>query len=164
MVGSLGRPGDTHIKNATGKEVESSMERTNTDDAMSLNPDYGRLMADAGLAQERINLRNNLRLGTWNVRTLNQAGNLFTVTREMERCNIKILGVAETHWIGKGQFNTNQGKLIVYSGGINHYAGVAVIFSKETSKSMISYKAMKAREYNAPMYIAFIDYKKALTP
>ena len=35
---------------------------------------------------------------TWNVRTLNNDGNLDLLLKNMKSLNIKILGVAETHW------------------------------------------------------------------
>lgn len=37
-------------------------------------------------------------IATWNVRTLNVDGKLEQVVMEMERFNLKILGLAETHW------------------------------------------------------------------
>ena len=39
-----------------------------------------------------------INIGTWNVRTLNNEGNLDLLLKNMKSFNIKILGVAETHW------------------------------------------------------------------
>ena len=39
-----------------------------------------------------------LDIGTWNVRALNNKGNLDLLLKNMKSFNIKILGVAETHW------------------------------------------------------------------
>ena len=35
------------------------------------------------------------RFGTWNVRTLLQLGTLDFLTREMDKCHVNILGIAE---------------------------------------------------------------------
>ena len=42
------------------------------------------------------------KIGTWNVRTLLQPGKLASVTKEMERVQIDILGLAETRWRNSG--------------------------------------------------------------
>ena len=39
-----------------------------------------------------------INIGTWNVRTLNNEGNLDLLLKNMKSINIKILEVAETHW------------------------------------------------------------------
>ena len=50
-----------------------------------------------------INLREKMRTGTWNVRTMNQ-GKLDIVKREMERIDVNLLGVRELKWTGMGHF------------------------------------------------------------
>ena len=68
-------------------------------------------------------------IGTRNVRSMNQ-GKLEVVKQEMVRVNIKILGISELKWTGKGEFNSD-----------NHYIyycrqeslirnGVAIIVNK----------------------------------
>ena len=37
-------------------------------------------------------------IGTWNVRTSNNEGNLDLLLKNMKSFNIKILAVSETHW------------------------------------------------------------------
>ena len=44
------------------------------------------------------------RIGTWNVRSMNQ-GKLEVVKQEMARVNIDILENNELKWMGKGTFN-----------------------------------------------------------
>ena len=41
-------------------------------------------------------LRGDVRLGTWNVRTLLQTASLELLTREMDRCKVQPLGISET--------------------------------------------------------------------
>ena len=44
------------------------------------------------------------RIGTWNVRSMNQ-GKLEVVKQEMARVNIDILAISEIRWTGMGDFN-----------------------------------------------------------
>ena len=46
------------------------------------------------------------RLGTWNVRSMNQ-DKLEMVKQEMVRANIEILGISELKWTGMGEFNSD---------------------------------------------------------
>ena len=46
------------------------------------------------------------RIGTWNVRSINQ-GKLEVVKQEMIRVNINILGISELRWTGMGEFNSD---------------------------------------------------------
>ena len=46
-------------------------------------------------------VNNTMNIGTWNVRTLNNEGNLEILIDCMKRLNIQILGISETHWSSK---------------------------------------------------------------
>ena len=46
------------------------------------------------------------RIGTWNVRSMNQ-GKLEVVKQEMARVNVDILGISELKWTGMGEFNSD---------------------------------------------------------
>ena len=48
--------------------------------------------------------KEQLCIGTWNVRSMNQ-GKLEVVKQEMERVNIDILEIIELKWTGMGEFN-----------------------------------------------------------
>ena len=50
-------------------------------------------------------VKNNIALGTWNVRTMNQS-KLEVVKQEMTRVNTDILGISELKWTGMDQFNS----------------------------------------------------------
>jgi hypothetical protein len=43
-----------------------------------------------------------MRFGTWNVRSLYRAGSLKTVSRELARCKLGLVGVQEVKWEGGG--------------------------------------------------------------
>src|SRR6266581_8707580 len=67
-----------------------------------------------------------LRIGTWNVRSLNKVGKLEEVKREMGRYRLSILGVSEVRWKGQGDF-VSDGVRIIYSGGEECQRGVAIM-------------------------------------
>jgi hypothetical protein len=44
----------------------------------------------------------DMRFGTWNVRSLYRAGSLMTVSRELARYKLDLVGVQEVRWEGGG--------------------------------------------------------------
>ncbi|GFS06673.1 craniofacial development protein 2-like [Elysia marginata] len=83
-------------------------------------------------------LRQIIRVGTWNIRTLLQKGKLDNVKMEMERLNINILGLSEVRW--KGANNIQTGKFrFLYSGGATHERGVGLVVDQEVSKVVKRY-------------------------
>jgi len=71
-----------------------------------------------------------------------------TVIREMNRCSISLLGIAEARWTGCGHFTAASDKLVIYSGGDTHSAGVAVILSKQVKPNLLAYKAISERLFH----------------
>ena len=57
-----------------------------------------------------------MRIGNWNVRTLYSSGNIAQATREMNKKNIDIMGISETHWTGQGKMTLQDDKTMIYSG------------------------------------------------
>ena len=49
--------------------------------------------------------REQYRIGTWNVRSMNQG--TLEVVKQMLRVNINILGISELKWAGKDEFNSD---------------------------------------------------------
>ena len=94
-----------------------------------------------------------LRIGTWNVRTLNQKGKLDNVCQEMNRMNLNILGLAEVRWKGAGSIKIDS-KTLIYSGGDVHERGVGILFDETTSKSLKSWCPVSDR-----VVVAKIDAK-----
>ena len=88
--------------------------------------------------------RGSLRLGTWNVRTLNQLGKLENLTKEACSLNIDILGLSETRYIGEGVVRSD-GYTFIYSGGEEHQHGVGFIIKSSIEKSMLGYWAYSKR-------------------
>ena len=85
-----------------------------------------------------------LKVGTWNVRSLYQAGKLVNCTQEMSRLNIDILGVAETRWTDSGVID-GEDHTIYFSGGRKHQHGVGVIVKKHLNTSVLGYIAKSER-------------------
>ena len=123
----------------------------------SLNPDArvadafqeGNMMLDwqTPLGPSRrmvLNTKKPTLLGTWNVRTMYQAGKAHVVAKEMKSYNIHILGLSETRWIGTGETRLTSGAKILYSGhqapDAAHTQGVAFMLSLEAQRSLISWE------------------------
>ncbi len=61
------------------------------------------------------NIREDMKIATWNVRTMHQAGKLENIKLEARRMNIDIMGLAEVRWLNSGKVITDDYTLI-YSG------------------------------------------------
>ena len=88
--------------------------------------------------------KSSIRLGSWNVRTMFQAGKTEIIIKEMLNYKVEILGLSETRWIGSGEENLSNGIKILYSGHLNqnanHTQGVALMLSKTAQKSLKSWE------------------------
>ena len=98
-------------------------------------------MKDDGQSRkEGINIssKESCRIGTWNVRTMNESTKIAQIVREMTSYNIGILGIAECRWTVQGQTITKDGHIILYSGHVSqHMYNVAIIIQKRHVKSLI---------------------------
>lgn len=88
--------------------------------------------------------RNNLRIATWNVRTLYKAGKIGNLAQEAENMNLDILGVAETRWTDTGYLNTDN-YAFIYSGGNKHQHGVGLLIKKHLTKHIMGYWTVNER-------------------
>ena len=57
--------------------------------------------------------KNQRCIGTWNVKSMNQA-KLEVVIQDMARVNINILGISEPKWTGMGEFNSGDCYIYYY--------------------------------------------------
>ena len=76
-----------------------------------------RSLALASLASSPMFLKRTKRkmtIGNWNVRTLYRSGNIAQLTREITSRKIDIVGISETHWIGKVKVQLENGEAIIY--------------------------------------------------
>ena len=80
-----------------------------------------------------------LRIGSWNVRSMYQTGKRAQIIREMQRNNLDILGISETHWNQSGQQHLFSGELFIFSGYDEdgpHREGVGLFISKAARKTL----------------------------
>uniref|UniRef100_A0A8D9ASD9 Craniofacial development protein 2 n=1 Tax=Cacopsylla melanoneura TaxID=428564 RepID=A0A8D9ASD9_9HEMI len=89
----------------------------------------------SSMEMNKIRRQTNIKIGTWNVRTLNQDGKTHNAIQEMTRMKIDILGISEMRWLGSGSCVMDD-HTVLYSGtssGIHEY-GVGMILTKEMAK------------------------------
>ena len=91
--------------------------------------------------------RTSLRIGSWNVRTLYEAGKCKQALSEMHRNKLDILGISESHWTQFGQKRFQTGEEIIFSGKDQgpHREGVALILSKTAKKTLRGWEAQGSR-------------------
>ena len=76
--------------------------------------------------------RRNMKIATWNVRTMYQAGKLKNITNEATRLKVDILGLAEGRWLDLRNFQCASHTLI-FTGA----TGVELLLSKTVSHSVM---------------------------
>lgn len=112
-----------------------------TDDEDNLNPS-GRLTSDGVTLKTR---DKDLKIATWNVRTLYQPGKLDNAIQEMENMQLDIMGMAETRWTGSGKISREK-YTMTYSGGEEqHENGVGIIINNNIARAMMGYIAISDR-------------------
>jgi hypothetical protein len=62
----------------------------------------------------------DMRFGTWNVRSLYRAGYLKTVSRELARYKLDLVGVHEVRWEGDGTKPVGEYTFFYRKGNENH--------------------------------------------
>lgn len=89
---------------------------------------------------DRTNLRKPIKIGTWNTRSLFEAGKLANTVHEMKRLGLDILGVAETWWPGAGRCDIEDAAFL-YSGNEdqNHRKDVGFVIAKPLLKSIVEF-------------------------
>jgi endonuclease/exonuclease/phosphatase family metal-dependent hydrolase len=72
----------------------------------------------------------DIRFGTWNVRSLYRVGSLKTVSRELARYKLVLVGVQEVRWEGGGTEPAGEYTFFYGKGNENHELGTAVFVHK----------------------------------
>ena len=118
---------------------------------LGLDPEAGvALGSDRPEAIKVVNKRNPQRqekitIGTWNVRSMYQAGKLDNVIQEMDRMRIDALGISEVRWTDSGSILKDSGHRLFYSGGENHQNGVGILVNKRMAAAVLTYLPMSDR-------------------
>ena len=71
---------------------------------------------DAAKPNRLLTPRTTIKIGTWNVRTMFEAGKAQQIANEMSRYKISLLGISETRWTKSGRLRLASGQTILYSG------------------------------------------------
>ena len=110
----------------------------------------GRTTADA--PKEKVALlttKIDIGIGTWNVRTLYQPGNLEILLNQMQKLKWEILGISETHWTDSGEFSTDGYKILCAGNDSIHRGGVALILNKQAQNALLGYNPISTRMISA---------------
>ena len=105
-----------------------------------------RLGADISMA-DLLAPKYKIRVGSWNVRTLYQAGKLQQVLREMTNYKVEIMCVSEARLTDSGRRILASGHTIFYSGRTDNLnrGGVAVIVTRKVEKTLLEWKPVNDR-------------------
>ena len=94
--------------------------------------------------QATVHTDKQLRIATWNVNILFQAGKFDNLMKKAKRLNLDILGVSETRWSGIGRCK-RECYAFIYSGGEKHENGVGVLLLSEVAKCLAGYVSISDR-------------------
>ena len=100
---------------------------------------FGRHPVTAG------NTREKMKIATWNVRIMYQAGKLENIVLETKRMGLDIMGLAGVRWLQSGKIVCNDYTLIYSGHKKDHKHDVGLLLSKVVSKSMLGYCALSDR-------------------
>lgn len=93
--------------------------------------------------------RKDVRIGTWNTRTMYEAGRIAQVANEMRRYNIYLLGLSEMRWLQSGQIRLITEETLSFSGpteeGAPHTEGVRLMLSLEAQRALIDWEPVNSR-------------------
>ena len=123
-------------------------ERSQDGSTMTTHPavhQEGIVMYDTGAPINKIRGRNNITIGTWNVKTLRGAGKLKELTHEMERYKLNMLGLAEMRWKSFGETSTEEGHNFYFSGKDKHEYGDGFLVHKDIVNTVMGCRPISSR-------------------
>lgn len=100
----------------------------------------------SGSKDVKLGCRTEVKICTWNVRTMARAGKIHNAIQEMRRMNIEIMGVSEMRWPNTGEMKV-QDHTVLYSGktdGVYEH-GVGIIISPNVAKCIANFVPISER-------------------
>ena len=95
---------------------------------------------------KKIRGRENMAVGTWNVRTLRPAGKLEQLTHAMSRYHWNIVGLCEMRWKNFGEMSTDEGHKVYFSGEEGkHEYGVGFLVHKDLVGAVLGCQPVSSR-------------------
>ena len=95
---------------------------------------------------KKIRGRENISVGTWNVRTLRPAGKLEQLAYAMRRYHWNIVGLCEMRWINFGEMSTDDGHKVYFSGEEGkHEYGVGFLVHKDVVGAVLGCQLVSSR-------------------
>ena len=123
------------LVNANREEEDPIVSRgQSANDGTNLNSTE-RLVPDDTVLKTR---KGFLKIGTWNVRTLYQAGKIDNCIQEMKRYDMDLVGLAEVRWTESGMLDRDS-HVMVFSGGKKHQNGVGILMTKKFYRCLAGY-------------------------
>lgn len=127
-------------------------------------PEYGRSLNGAGVlrisrsAKIRHGMSESIKIGTWNVRSMYEAGKIHNTIREMKRLRISVLGVSEMRWPQSGVLKIED-CVVYYAGadGAQHKNGVAIIVTNKVAKAVKNFTPISDRITMVQMATTTVD-------
>ena len=117
---------------------------TRTAPSVAGHQDGGEKYATDG--PKSLRARNNITIGTWNVRSLRAAGKVEELTHEMKRYQWNILGLCEVRWKNFGETSTPEGHKLIFSGREDrHEHGVGFLIHKDTVNAIMGCRPVSSR-------------------
>ncbi|XP_072048553.1 craniofacial development protein 2-like [Amphiura filiformis] len=126
---------DEDLPSSGGTPYRSPIRRAAAD-----NPDGKRAF---------LNAKQSIGIGTWNVRTLHQTGNLELLISELDNYDWEVMGIAETHFTIQGEFKQDGLQFLCSSNEDFHRKGVALVLNKNAQKSLLGYNPISQRIISA---------------
>ena len=94
--------------------------------------------------------------GTWNVRTMYEAGKSAQIAAEMTAYNLSILGLCKTRWQESGCIQLSTGQTVLHSGhdsaNAPHTEVVGFMLTPQAAKFLIGWNPVSSRIITAGFY------------